>query len=143
MPVWLPILFFAAASWAAHVVFLKILGERLTPLAATLLFYLVALTATALFFFLGKEKLPLATVTSDWRVAVAVLGAGIAIALTDYFFVKGLSYGAPISLFSPALATLELSLVALAGLLLFGEVLTLTKLAGFAFAALGFFLIVR
>ncbi len=139
---WLTCLILAAFSWAAHVACLKVLGDKLPAPLVTFSFYVVALLTTAIIFVSQKTSTPPA-VFANKTILFAIIGAGVTIALADYFFVQGVSLGAPISLYSPLFCTLGLALISIIGLLFFSETLTLSKLLGFAFAATGFFLMVR
>ncbi len=140
---WLYYAIAAAVAWAAHVVCLKILGDKIPAALVTFSFYMFALTTTALILAFDKTRIDFQSLIVDWRIFAAVAVAGITIALTDFFFVKGFSFGAPMSVYPPLFTTVGLTLIALAGLVLFAESLTTIKLVGFACAVAGIFLMAQ
>lgn len=140
---WYAYLFIAALMWAVHVGALKVLGEKLPAAQITFIFYFFALLTTLVVLLIERQKIDTATLTANHKYILWLAVAGISIGLVDYFFVKGLAFGAPISIYSPLFSTVALSLIALIGIIFFAEVFTLSKAAGFALACLGFFLLVR
>ncbi len=141
---WLQCVIFAAIAFAIHTGCLKVLGDKLPAALVTCCFYSVALLTTiGIVVFEKINPSSFTEVLTTRTVIIALVVAGVTIALTDYFFVHGFGLGAPMSLYGPLYSTLGFALIALIGVGFFSETLTASKLAGFAFAAIGFFLMVR
>lgn len=143
MSSWLVYIHLAAVTWAGHLLCLKFAGERLPSALVTSVFYVFALLTVFTIYILSTDKAPTKAVMSEPKLLLALIGAGVTIGLTDYFFVTSLAKGGPVSLTTPIFSALGILLVAVLGVLLFKESLTLVKVLGFVFAITGIFLISR
>ena len=132
-----------ASAWALHMAFIKVVADKLPAAQITFLFYVVALATTGLILLFSRSKPDFAALAGNPKLLLLLAGAGLTIGLTDYFFTKGLALGADVSTYAPLFSTIGLVLIALIGMLWFGEVLTATKILGIALCAAGFFLLVR
>lgn len=133
----------AALMWALHTGAIKVAGEKIPAAQVTFLFYIFAVLTTLVILLLSRARPDMAVILQDKKLVAAIALAGITIGLTDFFFLRGLVLGAPLSVYAPLFSTVGLGLIALIGVFWFGELMTLTKLAGFAFAAVGIFLLAR
>ncbi len=140
---WIHCLFLAALSWTFHTICLKVLGNKLPAVFITLSFYIVATLSTGAIALTQNNAASVQILFSSKFLMWLIIGAGVTIALTDYFIVRGFSFGAPISLYVPLMETVQIILVALTGVLVFSETVTLQKCLGFALAIVGFFLMAR
>jgi len=136
-------LILAALMWALHTGAIKVAGEKIPAAQVTFLFYIFAVLTTLVILLLSRSRPDLAVIVQDKKLLAAIALAGITIGLTDYFFLRGLALGAPLSVYAPLFSTVGLGIIALIGVFYFGEAFTLTKLVGFAFAAVGIFLLAR
>ncbi len=140
---WYLYLTLSATAWALHVGALKYMGDRLPAAQIVFLFYLCALLTTGIILFASRQRIDFTAIAAQPRLVLALIMAGVTIGLVDFFFVKGLALGAPISIYTPLFTTVGLTLITLIGVFYFTETMTATKLLGFACAAVGFFLMAR
>lgn len=141
---WLPYIFFAAACWALHNIFIKLLGETVPPALAATLFYAVALLTTASIYFIAPplHKFEISQLYNT-KIIITLIMAGITIGLVDFLYVTSLSKGAPLTLAGPLFSTIGLALIALSGVLFFSESLNATKALGFLLAGISVFLLTK
>lgn len=133
----------AALAWALHTGAIKVAGEKIPAAQVTFLFYIFAVLTTLVILVLSRSRPDMALIMQDKKLVIAIALAGITIGLTDYFFLRGLALGAPLSVYAPLFSTVGLGIIALIGVFYFGEAFTLTKFVGFVFAAAGIFLLAR
>ena len=133
----------SASMWAIHLAFIKVAADKLPAAQVSFIFYLAGLATTLVLLGIERNKIDTAALAANPRLLAVLIGAGITIGLTDYFFTKGLAFGADISTYTPLFSTIGFVLITLIGMFWFGEALTATKVAGIVLCAAGFFLLVR
>lgn len=118
---------------------------KIPPELFVFLFYIVALITTFFVLMINRTKIDLTPVLQDRKFFIWILGAGITIGLVDFFFSKGLSVSElpPLAIYSPLFTAVGLSVAALIGVLLFQEVLSPMRFAGFICVIVDIFLLAR
>lgn len=127
--IWVYSVLAALASLTVHVLITKALGEKFPPIVVTSIFYSFAVLFLFGLFAIERPKVEWGEVLQLNIIALLVL-AGVTIALTDYFLVKSLNQGAPLSLALPLLQGGSVALISIGGIILFKEDLNLWKVLG-------------
>lgn len=130
----------AAVCLSLHLVALKFLGHLPSTLV-TVSFYTVGLLVLLMLYMLENPHIATQDFWLNPKILVLILIAGVNIALVDYFFMNALNAGMSITMLTPLFLAGSTTLVAVIGMLLLGEAVTLTKLVGIAAAITGIFLI--
>jgi drug/metabolite transporter (DMT)-like permease len=141
---WLTYTLLASLCWTGHLTAIKFIGDKLHPALTTATYYIVAFAVSVgFYFFTSKEKLGEQSLITDYKMIGAIICAGTALGLTNYFFVTAISKNAPLSMGFPIYSATCILLAALVGVAFFSESITFVKLAGFALIITGSFLIVK
>lgn len=131
----------STTMYAAHILAIKVLGERFSSSFVTPAFYVVAVSLLGGIYLIERPKVDWSALAAQPGIMIAIAVAGITIAMTDFFFVKSLNLGAEASIAMPLLVGGGTAMVAILGCLLFQESMSLYKIAGIACVILGVTLI--
>lgn len=139
---WLSYILLASLGWAAHIISLRLLGDRLPATATTFLFTGLSLLTVGLIMAWQKQTISWEQAVQPTTLALLFV-AGIAIGLTDYWVVSAYANGGKLSVAGPIFSVLGLSVMSLFGIMALSEGITVLKLIGFVFAAISIILLNR
>lgn len=140
--IWLYSILAAMASFTVHALTVKALGERLSPAFLTPAFYTFAVIILYALFLWQRPKVDWGEVAAP-ATLIPIIIAGVTIGLTDFFFVRSLNQGAPISVAIPILLGGSTVLITLISAYLFKESINMWKVLGVLMTVGGIYLVYK
>jgi multidrug transporter EmrE-like cation transporter len=140
--IWVYSVIAALLSFTIHALAIKALGEKFPPSFVAPVFYTFAVIFLYGIYAIERPKVDMAEVMQV-KIMLPLILAGVTIALTDYFFVKSLNQGAPLSLALPLLQGGSVALICIGGIVLFKEDFNLWKALGILMTICGIALIYK
>lgn len=137
---WITSIFLAMICLVGHVLAVRALSVRIPPAILTPAFYTVAVAVLYGLFFTTRSPIPWDEFSS-WRAILLLVAAGLTIGLTDFFFVQSMNLGASTAAAMPILFGGSTMIVAVLGVILFREDLSLAKSLGIGLTIAGITLI--
>jgi multidrug transporter EmrE-like cation transporter len=138
--IWLYSVVAAMLSFTVHALVIKALGEKFPPSLVAAVFYTFAVLFLYGLYAYERPKFEW-TELAQVKVVTLLIVAGVTIALTDFFFVKSINEGAPISIALPILQGGSVALVCIGSFVLFKEDFNLWKTLGILMTVGGIILI--